>query len=425
MVLSKESKDAVFLMLLQGMNYLIPLFTVPYLLVKLGATGYGFVGFAFAYTSYFTMIVEFGFNLSGTKRMIEASERGHEHGVRVFSSTLTAKLALFGLSVIPFWFLPYLLPPIEQYAATIHAMFPMLAGQSITLTWFYQSIGKIRVIAFFTALSRVLILPLIFVVVKTPDDYIKAALVQSCSVLGSGLISMIYLVATGRFHFRWTSVSEVIGELKESVPLFLSTVATSLYTQLFTLFLGFISTAYVVGLYSAAERIIRTICFSIYTPVAQSFYPKVTRLALHAVGDAKRLCRRLIGFFALVLGGVAVVVFIFAPEIGRLLGSDYAELPQLLRILALLPLIIAVGGVFGQMGLVGMGDRKSKNDFRRVYFIAGVISLSVIFPLGYWLLATGAAIALIISELCVTLLMFHYCRKNNLSFYCSESCRTS
>lgn len=412
--LSKEAKDALALMIIQGMNYIIPLITVPYLIATLGATGYGYIGFSLAYVGYFGLIVKFGFGLSATKRMVYGQSIGPATAARIFTATVYAKFLLFAIAVIPYFLLPVFIPTIRQYATAIYCMFPLLVGQTITMGWFFQSIGKIRVIAFLTGLTRILILPLIFIFVKSPTDYPAAALIQSGVVFAAGIISIGYLIFKHQLVLRYVTLKHVKIELSESFPLFLSGVATSIYTQLFTIMLGFLSSPAVVGVYSASERIIRVLCFSIYTPINQAFFPKLARLAVKSRIEAKRLAHKILTFLCIVMGFVGIFILFFAPEISIIIGKGkYDGMTTLLRIMSLAPLIISIGGVFGQSGLVAMGDSRSKKDFRNTYFIAGLVALILITILAPLFEDVGAAIAMTATEGVVTAMMIYYVKKRD------------
>ena len=60
-------KNVFALTLLQVGNYLVPIAILPYLTRVLGVDGFGRIGFAAAFTMYFVLIVEWGFNLSSTR----------------------------------------------------------------------------------------------------------------------------------------------------------------------------------------------------------------------------------------------------------------------------------------------------------------------------------------------------------------------
>ena len=50
----KELVDSLYLIALQGINQFLPLLVLPYLMVVLGATGYGYIGFSLSVVQYST-----------------------------------------------------------------------------------------------------------------------------------------------------------------------------------------------------------------------------------------------------------------------------------------------------------------------------------------------------------------------------------
>lgn len=61
----------ISLALLQGVNYLLPLLSFPFLFRVLGVERWGLVTFGYALMQYFIMFTDFGFNLSATKYISE------------------------------------------------------------------------------------------------------------------------------------------------------------------------------------------------------------------------------------------------------------------------------------------------------------------------------------------------------------------
>ena len=61
--------NALSLSLLQWVNYLLPLFLVPYLVRSLGTDKFGLVMFAQSLATIFTIISDCGFSISGTRQL--------------------------------------------------------------------------------------------------------------------------------------------------------------------------------------------------------------------------------------------------------------------------------------------------------------------------------------------------------------------
>ena len=58
----QEVVDILYLFVLQGVNKFLPFLVIPYLMIKLGATGYGYIGFSLSVIQYLALIIDFGFD---------------------------------------------------------------------------------------------------------------------------------------------------------------------------------------------------------------------------------------------------------------------------------------------------------------------------------------------------------------------------
>ncbi|WP_273161312.1 oligosaccharide flippase family protein [Bacteroides fluxus] len=408
---NKEFKDTIYLYILQIVDKITPLAIVPYLMFILGAEKYGYIGFATAIVQYVLLFVEFGFHLSATKRVAIAKEHGTEELSRIFYATVVSKAILLLISSVVILTSVLVIPSLRIYMSTILCMYPLVIGTTFTFGWFYQGMGKIRIAAIVTSVCKLLVLPLIFVFIQKTSDYNTAAFIQSSVYLLASIVTGIILYRMHVVKKVKITFRDVIVEMRESYPLFLSSVATSVYTQLFTLILGVISTPMVVGKYSAADRIMRSLCFAIYSPVTQVYYPKISSLSYTNNREAKRLLKKLVRFMFVVMLALSLILFCFAEPVSALLGSDYAGLHTLLRIIAFVPIAIALGAVYGQMGLIALGNRESKRAFQKVYFMAAPFSLISVAILSILYTGIGAAIALSLTEYFVFFFMLRYYRK--------------
>ncbi|GHT57252.1 putative O-antigen transporter [Bacteroidia bacterium] len=406
---SREIKDIFYLLALQGLNYIAPLLVLPYLMKVLGAEKFGYIGFSMSVMQYLMLVVDFGFNFTATKRI--ALAKGNQTELNeIFTSTLYAKISLLIISLLALCVIA-LIPRFEIYRETMFVMFLMVVGNAFTFVWLFQGLGNIRFISIFNMIAKLSILPLTFIFVKSSEDYLTAAFLHSSVAMFAMLISVAYVLKK-----RWVAVSafvkkNVISALKESYPLFLSSAATSVYTVSFVVALGYFATAEQVGQYSAAERIMRALCYMIFIPVSQAFYPKIVSLSTENRKEALALVKKIFIFVAACMLLVFLAMFFLSPCAVDFFGKDYRDSLPLFKIMAFVPVFVGMGGVMAQLGILALGNATDKKNYQRVYFIAGAIALTSIFvTIPFWG-ANGAAVSLLITEMAVCGLMFWFGRK--------------
>lgn len=406
----KELVDTVYLMLLQGVNQLLPIFVMPYLMICLGATGYGYIGFSLSVIQYLVIVVDFGFNLSATKHVAVANGDRLVMS-RVFWNVVAAKTLLMCATTIMLALLVAFVPTFQVYGKAIVATYPMLAGSAFTFMWFFQGIGKIRMFSILNTVSKLALLPLIFILVKSPDDYVLAALLQASVFVSTAVFSNIYIARKRLVVWVKPQWSLVKSETRASFPLFLSSASTSVYTQLIVVVLGFYCTTEEIGKYSSAERIMRAVCFLMYTPLNQVFFPRISMLAAKAIGEARLLFRQVRAIVVLVMAAMLVVIWTSSWWLPSVLGPDYEGLDVYLKFFAFVPMAIGIGGVYGQMGLVAIGNEFTSRRFRDVYFIAALVALCLMMALVPTLHAVGASIVVVATEITVAMLMVYNYKK--------------
>lgn len=407
----REIKDIFYLIALQGLTYIVPLLVLPYLMKVLGAEKFGYIGFALSVSQYLMLFVDFGFNLSATKRIALAKDNKEELN-RIFSSTVYAKLALLASSFIILLVLS-LIPEFAVYRSTMFVMFLMVIGQAGLFVFLFQGIGEIKWVSIFNCIAKITVLPLTFVLVKSSDDFLIAALLQGLAAVTAMLISWGMIKKKKWVSLVKVGIKDIKEEISESFPLFLSTAATSVYTACFVLILGYFATPEEVGQYSAVDRVMRALCYLVLIPILQVYYPKISALAKENVPLAKQRVKAL---FALVLSGMAcIAIFLYfcSPIMIEFLGDDYLESDGLFKIMSFVPLFVGMSGVFGQLIILAMGNKEDKKYFSKVYIIAAVVAISGVLLLSSIYGMYGTAVSLLVTEVVVFLLFSIKIQKKN------------
>lgn len=392
-------------MILQGLNYLAPLLVWPYLMTVLGAEQFGCISFAIAANQYLMIIVDFGFNFSSTKEI--ALAKGNQESInRLFSETLVAKLLLLAGAFVLLLVI-VAIPKFRIYAQTSLILFSMVVCSALTSVWLFQGLGKIRIVSIINCVSKIAILPLTFVLVRTSNDTLVAAYILGGVYVVSAILSLL-LVRLQRLArlvaITWSGIKAI---LKDSFPIFVSNAASSIYAMLFVVILGYFALPDEVGKYAAAEKLMRMACYAVWLPVSQAFFPKICQTAGHNRAETRRTLRRLFVIMTAAMLFIGGILFFFARPLSEWLGRDYVGFEPIAKILSIVPLFVAVGGVAGQLGLLTMGNERDKKHFQNIYLSAAGLSVVLTFALVPHFQAIGAGIALLLTEcfVCVGMLV--------------------
>lgn len=406
--ISKDIQDVLLMIALQGLNYVAPLIVYPYLMIVLGAEKFGILSFSLTIAQYFMLIVDFGFNLSATKRIAQSKSQQEKN--RIFTSTILAKTALLACAALIMLLLD-LLNVFPIYQNTMWIMFVMVVANAYFFIWFYQGIGKIKTVTLINVISKLLILPLTFLFVGQQGDIKIAAFILSAVYLLGSLINIFVLMYQKQVKLVSVTSKEILHEIKESFPVFLSSASTSIYTSFFVVLLGIVSTPVVVGMYASAEKIMRSLCFLFVVPISQVFYPKLSNMALTQPENTKILFHKILKYTLSLMVVLMLALIVFSNEITNFLGPDYMAASNYLRVIAIALLFIPLGSVTGQLGLLALGDNAAKQKYKNVYMLAAPISLILVGVLVSIFAGIGAVFALVLTEAFVGILMFYYFKK--------------
>lgn len=268
-------ENFISLALLQGLNYLLPLVTVPFLFNRLGVEFYGLLNFALAFTQYFFIITDFGFGLSAT-RFIAENRENKEKIKEYFNSVMFSRCLLAGVSFFILLVCMYFIPVLKENKLFFFLFFGQVIGNVMSPYWFFQGMEKMRFITILSTASRCVgILPLFFII-KDSGDYLYIPICYSVgSIIGGGACLW---VIRNKFNisFFYTGIKNVIQVTKDSGTYFLSRISLSVFTNTNILILGLVLGNTAVGYYSLADKVYQ-VFNSIYNPLVNAIFPYMTK----------------------------------------------------------------------------------------------------------------------------------------------------
>ena len=179
----------ISLVLLQGVNYLLPLLSFPFLFRILGVERYGLVTFGYALMQYFVMFTDFGFNLSATKYISQ-----HRNNLRDINNYLnSAMIGRFILCAISFLVLLLLITSFDKFKleSTLYLLyFGIIIGNVMFPMWFFQGMENMKYITIFNIVAKSLSFIPFFIFIRGPEDYILVPICYSVGFILAGFVSI-------------------------------------------------------------------------------------------------------------------------------------------------------------------------------------------------------------------------------------------
>ena len=407
----KIAENASYLMLLQGINYALPLITLPYLVRVLGADKYGIVVLAQATAQYFIIISEYGFNLTATQQI--ATNRNDATKIsRIYNSVLFIKITLSLLGLAVFLLIVFSVSKFRSEYLVFILTYGIVFGQSIFPIWLFQGMEKMKFITIVNLFSKAGFAILVFLLINEPSHYLRVPVLNSISFILAGILSLWISATHFKIKLSLPSMEDIKDQLKGGWHIFISTLGISAYRNANILILGFFASNSIVGYYSVAEKAVKIIQ-SFINPLSQALFPHLSnRFSKITIQESVNTLTRLGIVYGVLLAAVVAVVFY---STGLLSKVFFGEInPTFILNVEILSAIIFFGGLNYFLGVIGLINFNGKKKFTYSVIVAGVINVitSVVLLHFFQLTSIGASVALSFAEVVLFfLIVFHIYKK--------------
>ena len=388
---------------------MIPLITFPYLTRVLGVSQFGVYAYVLTLSQYFILITDFGFNLSASKKIAQA-DKNRAVINKIFWSTLSAK-ALIGLSCIGVLLVLYSFNIDKPEGSGLIYIMLTIVGAVFTPVWFFQGVEEISALTVTNIISKTSAIPLVILLVNGPSDVDLAILVQGVVYLLAASISMLLVYRTGYISAAKISFYSTLNQLKDSLPLFISTIAISLYTMSTPIIIKLVNNSYEVGLYSGADKL-RGALIGIFLVVGSALYPRINNLFATDKVKMYDLLRKVILAKLIFSIIVIFIVFLFSPLlVNVILGPEFIRSADVLKVMSIQFFTVLMSVAMANYLLLPFG-------FRKEYMLLPIFTCILHCVLCYYLAtkygAMGGAISVTLVELCSMCVLFFITYKKGL-----------
>jgi len=386
-------------------SFIFPLITFPYISRVLGPEGTGKIQFATSLISYFSMFAQLGIPMYGIRACAKVRDN-REELTRTVHELLGINLIMTAISYGALAIALMTIPKLQEEKTLMIVISLTIILTTIGIEWLYKALEKYTYITVRSVIFKLIALVMMFLMVKSKEDYV---IYGGISIFASSASSVLNLINAHKYiGFKPVGGYRLRRHLKLVLIFFAMACATTIYTNLDNVMLGFMTTDTDVGYYGAAVKI-KTILVSIVTSLGAVLLPRASYYVENGEMDEfRRLTRKAMSFVTLLAVPLSLYFILFARE-GILLLSGSAYEGSVVPMQVIMPTLLLIGmtNITGIQILVPTGREKAVLYSEIAGAIVDIILNALLIPS---LRSTGAAIGTLVAEAAVLVVQFYILR---------------
>ncbi|ELQ2465501.1 oligosaccharide flippase family protein [Vibrio vulnificus] len=394
-------KNILSLYSAQISRLILPILMLPIITSRLSEGNFGIYIYALAFSSWISLIIEYGFNISSTRKISSLKDRNKRNISDVVVATQSAKYIISAVCVL---FIPFCLNFVPIFKGqtgwvVTSYLFGFLSG--ILPQYYFQAIENLKLFSLSELFASLLLL--FFTYNFLNEDPVILMVILITSRLFCVLVCTCLLIKTLGFDVVKIDFKKGWWYIKNAFSVFFFQFMVSLYTVFNIIFLGFFVSASQVALYGAAERLIRA-GLAFYGQASNVIFPRVTSLKASADKKLEKTRFAVLLLFS-VFGFVSVpIVWNVSPIVIPLVYSDKLDgAIELINIMAWVIPAIAMSNVLSFQYFLVEGKEVVLN---KVIVCASAINLILSYSLITRFGAVGMVYSWVALEWLITVTLF-------------------
>lgn len=342
--------------LLSMSSFIFPLITFPYVSRILLPVGTGRVAFATAVVTYFAMFAQLGIPTYGIRLCAKVRDNKEEL-TRAVHELLFINLFMSAIVYAVFFISLAVVPKFREEHTLLLIIGATILLNALGVEWLYKALEQYTYITVRSLIFKVVALISTFMLVRDPEDCLQYGFLTILATSASNVLNFInlrkyiYLKPIGGYHIK--------RHIKMILVFFSMSVATTIYTNLDNVMLGFMKDKVEVGYYSAAVKI-KSIMVSVVTSASTVLLPRASYYVDKGMMDEfSRILKKTMHFIFLVAIPFSIYFMIYAKEgIFFLSGKAYAGAIIPMQIIMPTLTLIGISNVTGIQMMVPLGREK-------------------------------------------------------------------
>lgn len=393
------------LLIIQLMNYVIPIAVLPILINKLGENNYGIFALAQYLSGLLMILCDYGFVYTGPKQIsgIQGNRIEQREVFWTITWIKTGLLLISGLLVLLIG--TFLMAnPFEQEA--LYYSLLGLAGNMLTPLWFLQGMQRLKSLSVINVVFKIFQLILLVFAIDDTNDLGLACFFFFGTNFLLGLAAFFYTVIAFKLNLVLSKWTDIKFQMKQGLSLFSAVFFSSIYIHGTGVVLRVVSQdPSIVGIYSLGEKYLRAVTY-MFNPLIQAFFPIVSKMFLVNKELALLIFFKFFKLFAILTSFVMLLVILSGDWLlNALFEKSFGESIWVVYLLSPLVVVGNLGNLLGYNLYLQMGWQRITVY---IMIVMALISLVTAFMLSHWYGANGAAISLIITETVGFVLLYGY-----------------
>lgn len=387
--------------ILTASSFIFPLITFPYVSRILLPEGTGKVSFATSVISYFNIIAQLGIPTYGIRACAQVRD-DKEKLTRTAQELLIINLVMTALSYVLLFGAIAVVPRIhDDKDLMIITSFTMILT-TIGMEWLYKALEQYTYISIRSMVFKAISIVFMFLLIHSKSDYVMYGAISVFASAGSFVLNFINahkyigLKPVGNYNFR--------RHLKPVLVFFAMACASTIYTNLDNVMLGFMATDTDVGYYNAAVKI-KTVLVAAVTSLGAVLLPRASYyVENHQMKAFRNISAKAIEFTFLISIPLTIYFMMYAKEgIGLLSGEAYYDAVPAMQIISPTVIFIGITNILGIQILVPLGREKIVLYSEVCGALTDLILNAICIPI--WKSA-GAAFGTLVAEAVVLIIQY-------------------